>query len=235
MEQLFRLNAEQQDSMSIPRLPLPPKLMIFDFDGVILDSANIKVCAYTTIYADEDPRKLEALVEHCRLHGGITRRTKFAYYEREFFGRTADATAVEGLCRRYSDVVLQAVLDCEFVEGVEQLLRRANGKVQMHVVSGTPEDELQHIVQRRGLASYFDSVRGAPADKRDIFTRIINEAGCAKSQALAIGDSKTELLAAQEVGIPFLGIVGTAGDNPFPPDVPVWATLREAEKRLKIE
>ena len=215
--------------------PNPPKVIIFDFDGVILDSADIKLRGYMMIYAAEDPRKLRALVEHCQLHGGITRRTKFAYYEREFFGRSGDADAVESLCRRYSELVLPAVLDCRYIDGAEQFVQRANGKVQMHVVSGTPDDELQLIIRQRGLAPYFKSARGAPATKRDSFNRIAAEAPCARADILAIGDSMTEYLAAQEVGIHFLGIVPSASDNPFPPSLPVWPTLRDAEKRLRIE
>jgi beta-phosphoglucomutase-like phosphatase (HAD superfamily) len=36
--------------------PNPPKVIIFDFDGVILDSADIKLRGYIMIYAAEDRR-----------------------------------------------------------------------------------------------------------------------------------------------------------------------------------
>src|SRR5215469_3044643 len=97
-------------------LPHPPKVIIFDFDGVILDSANIKLRAYSAIYSGEDPKKLTALIAHSQLHGGITRRIKFEYYEREFFGRNGDPASVEALCQRYSDIVFKAVLVCPFIE-----------------------------------------------------------------------------------------------------------------------
>jgi len=216
-------------------LPHPPKVIIFDFDGVILDSANIKLRAYSAIYSGEDPKKLPALIAHCQLHGGITRRIKFEYYEREFFGRNADPTSVEALCQRYSDIVFKAVLACPFVEGAEQLLRRASDKVAMHVVSGTPDSELHQIIQERGLAQFFRSVRGAPATKRDAFHRIATGEGYARRDMLVMGDSMTEYMAAQDVGIPFLGIVSAGIDNPFPASVHVWPTLRHAEKRLRIE
>jgi phosphoglycolate phosphatase-like HAD superfamily hydrolase len=225
---------DEQPSATIT-LPKPPKVIIFDLDGVILDSADIKLQGYKTIYANEDPRKLAALVEHCVLHGGVTRRTKFALYEREFFGRSGDHESVEALCRRYSDLVLQAVLGCPFIDGAERLLHRARGKVRMHLVSATPDNELQDVVRERGLAPFFRTVRGAPATKQDSFDRIVKEEECALVEALAIGDSMTEFLAAQNVGIPFLGIVARGIANPFPAAVPVWPTLQNAEKRLRIE
>src|SRR5215467_2801435 len=133
----------QSEKTAAAVLPHPPKVIIFDFDGVILDSANIKLRAYSAIYSGEDPKKLAALISHSQLHGGITRRTKFEYYEREFFGRNGDPASVE------------ALLACPFIEGAEQLLRRASGKVAMHVVSGTPDSELHQVIQERGLAQFF--------------------------------------------------------------------------------
>ena len=225
----------QSEKTAAAVLPHPPKVIIFDFDGVILDSANIKLRAYSAIYSGEDPKKLAALISHSQLHGGITRRTKFEYYEREFFGRNGDPASVEALCQRYSDIVFKAVLACPFIEGAEQLLRRASGKVAMHVVSGTPDSELHQVIQERGLAQFFRSVRGAPATKRDAFHRITTDEGFARKDMLVIGDSITEYMAAQDVGIPFLGILPAAIENPFPASVQVWPTLRDAEKRLRIE
>ena len=216
-------------------LPHPPKVIVFDFDGVILDSANIKLRAYSTIYSGEDPKKLAALLAHSQVHGGITRRIKFEYYEREFFGRNGDPASVEALCQRYSDIVFKAVLACPFVEGAERLLSRASGKVAMHVVSGAPDSELRQVIQERGLAHFFRSVRGAPATKRDAFHRIVTDEGYARKDMLVVGDSMTEYMAAQNVGIPFLGIVPAGTENPFPASVHVWPTLHNAEKRLRIE
>jgi phosphoglycolate phosphatase-like HAD superfamily hydrolase len=212
-----------------------PEAIIFDFDGVILDSADIKLRAYMAVYANEDPTKLKKLLEHARLHGGVTRRTKFQYYERELFGRSRDADAIDALCKRYSEIVFDAVLKCPFVEGAEQLLKRASGKVRMHVVSGTPHDELRQIIEARGLTHFFQTIHGAPAIKRDAFDQIAKDEGCERSRLLAIGDSMTEYDAASALGIAFLGIVPMGDDNPFPLDTPVLPTLQNAEKMLHIE
>ena len=137
--------------------------------------------------------------------------------------------------RRYSNIVLEAVLTCPFIEGAEQLLRCANGKVTMHVVSGTPDSELHQVIRERELARFFRSIRGAPAMKPEAFHRIATDEACARKDMLVVGDSMTEYMAAQDVGLPFLGIVPARIENPFPASVHVWPTLRNAEKRLRIE
>ena len=185
-----------------------PKVIIFDFDGVILDSAEIKLRAYAALYAGEDPEKIQVLLRHSRLHGGITRRPKIEYYERTLFGRSGDVETVEALAHRYSEIVYQAVLDCPFVEGAEALLAKASAAgVRMHVVSGTPELELRQIIADRNLSRFFRSICGAPATKPDSFREIVALERCDRAELLAVGGSLTEYLAARSADIPFLGIV----------------------------
>jgi len=215
-------------------LPAPPRAIIFDFDGVILDSAELKVEAYVTIYADEDPAKVRELVRHAHLHGGTTRRTKFAQYEREFFGRSGDATSVERLSQRYSELVFGAVMKCPFIEGAYPLLAGARGKVDMHVVSGTPDEELRTIIRERGLANFFRSIAGAPATKIEAFGQILRDNAYEASEVVAIGDSMTEFWAAEELGISFLGIAADGGGAAFPAGTPTRPSLATVGTLLAV-
>lgn len=214
-------------------IPAPPDAIIFDFDGVILDSAQIKIDAYVTIYADEDPAKVRELVRHAHRHGGTTRRVKFAQYERELFGRAGDTESVERLSARYSELVFDAVMQCPFIEGAHSLLSTAARRIEMHVVSGTPEDELCKIVEARGLAPFFQSVRGAPTTKPQAFAQILRNGGHAAARVVAVGDSMTEFWAAEELGIPFLGIVPD-GSTPFPATVQTLPSLKNAAALLGL-
>jgi hypothetical protein len=56
------LKTQSEKDVTAAALPNPPKVIIFDFDDVILDSANIKLGAYSAIYSGEDPKKLAALI-----------------------------------------------------------------------------------------------------------------------------------------------------------------------------
>ena len=123
-----------------------------DFDGVILDSMPLKSQAFATVYAGAAPAAIKEILAYQRLHGGVSRRIKFAYYERNVFGRSGDIDAVERLAEAYRQVVLEAVIACDFVAGALDFLQLAQGKIPLHVVSGTPQEELVEIVCRRGLA-----------------------------------------------------------------------------------
>jgi beta-phosphoglucomutase-like phosphatase (HAD superfamily) len=214
-------------------LPAPPQAIIFDFDGVILDSAGIKLDAYATIYAGEDPAKVAELMRHAQLHGGTTRRTKFAHYERTLFGRPGDAESVERLSRRYTQLVLGAVLRSAFIPGAQALLAAAQDKVDMHVVSGTPDEELRLVIAERALAPFFKTVWGAPATKLEAFGRILRDHRYQAARVVAIGDALTECWAAQELGIRFLGIAPPGGTQ-FPPGVPTEPSLQHVGPLLGI-
>ena len=154
--------------------------------------------------------------------------------ERELFGRSGDAESVERLSRRYSELVFGAVMECPFIEGAYPLLVGAEGKVDMHVVSGTPDDELRAIIRERGLANFFRSMTGAPATKSEAFGRILRDNAYGASEVVAIGDSMTEFWAAEELGIPFLGIAADAGGATFPAGTPTRPSLATVSTLLAI-
>jgi phosphoglycolate phosphatase-like HAD superfamily hydrolase len=214
-------------------LPRPPVAIIFDFDGVILDSTPLKSRAYLDLYPGAHPETLAALAQHERAHGGVTRRVKIAHYEKALFGRPGDAGSVETLARRYAELVFDAVMACRFVPGAKELLDKARGRIDMHLVSGTPLDELTVILERRGLAGYFRSVHGAPVMKPEAFARVMADNSYDPARTLAIGDSLTECEVARKLGIPFLGIE-VEGEHLFPADVPVLPTLETADRLIGL-
>ncbi|MBB5220417.1 phosphoglycolate phosphatase-like HAD superfamily hydrolase [Amaricoccus macauensis] len=213
-------------------LPRRPAAMLLDFDGVVLVSAEIKTRAFAEIYRDEDPAHVAGIVAYHRAHGGVSRDEKFRHFEATLFHRPADQARVAALSARFTDIVLSAVLAAPFVDGAEDFLEATCDASRLHVISGTPEEELRHIVAARGLERFFHSVVGAPTLKRDAFARILAAEGVAPERALAVGDSTTEFDAARSLGIPFLGIRDEEGGSAFPPDVPVLASLAGAAAAL---
>ena len=57
--------------------------LIFDCDGVILDSNRLKSQAFSDALPDESLEQVKTFVEYHKEHGGISRYEKFRYYFRE--------------------------------------------------------------------------------------------------------------------------------------------------------
>ncbi|MGY8635359.1 HAD hydrolase-like protein [Bradyrhizobium sp. 14AA] len=211
-----------------------PAAAILDFDGVVLRSVEIKAQAFAEIYREEKPARIAAVMAYQHAHGGVNRREKFRHFEREIFGRVGDESVVEKLSARYTAIVHEAVVRCPFVDGVYDFITSYFQRLAVHVVSGTPENELSDIIERRGLKPYFRTIAGAPVLKLDAFRRIIRTSLLTADQAIAVGDSPTEYAAAKELGIPFVGIVDYNTTNPFPDSVPVLSDLRGLADLLQL-
>lgn len=201
--------------------------LIFDFDGVILESGDIKTCAFENLYAEYGSDIVASVVEHHLANGGISRRKKIRYCHRELLGIALSDDALEALCQRFSELVEDAVVSADWVPGAESVLERHALTTPMFVVSGTPHEELHRIVTRRDLGRYFVSVFGSPPEKPPILLSILSDHGFAAERALFIGDALTDCRAAETTGLPFVGRVADGRTNPFPPHIRVIRDLHE--------
>ena len=82
-----------------------PAAVILDFDGVVLGSVEIKAQAYAEIYREEEASKIVEIMGYQHFHGGVSRREKFRYFEREVFGRVGDQGTIEKLSAHYTSIV----------------------------------------------------------------------------------------------------------------------------------
>src|SRR6185295_18551538 len=74
----------------------------------------------------------------------------------------------------------------------------------LFVASGTPHDELVHIVEQRGLRPRFQAVFGTPAPKPELLRDIMQRTGAQPRETLFIGDGESDHKAALATGVEFL-------------------------------
>ena len=195
----------------------PKDAVFFDFDGVILDSVDVKTRAFAELfrpYGEEIERKV---VEYHLNNGGISRYDKFRYYYEQLLGERIDDPKLTELGEIFSSLALGKVMKAPFIDGAIETLRQLKtSNIPAFVVSGTPEDEVKHIVKERKLDIYFKEVHGSPRKKEIIVRDICDRFGFENSRCLFIGDAMTDYRAAKDAGVPFLGIVKIRRDSPFP-------------------
>ncbi|WP_448207589.1 HAD family hydrolase [Azospirillum sp. sgz302134] len=196
-----------------------PEAVIFDFDGVIIDSARMKTNGFIRLYGIEDPAMQDRLRRTVWRNGGLSRFKMLAILERELFGRSPTEAQVNDLARRYAEIVDPAVPDCPLIAGAEELLDALSG-TPCHLVSGTPHETLMGTVRAKGLERWFVSITGSPSVKAEVFAGIVRAGGHDPARTLAVGDSMTELDAAQKSGTAFVGVVPADLPSPFPAEVP---------------
>lgn len=196
--------------------------VFFDFDGVLVDSMQVKTRAFARLYEEEHPAIIEGVIAYHRANGGVSRFKKFEHYERVFLGREPSAARLAELGARFAALVVEEVVACPEIVGAGALLECLRAaRTPCYVVSGTPEEELRVIVERRGMASYFCDVRGSPAEKAEIMADLLRARRHRADHCLMVGDALGDFSAAQSVGMNFLGVVGSGDASPFPAVIPV--------------
>jgi phosphoglycolate phosphatase-like HAD superfamily hydrolase len=184
---------------------MTPACLVFDCDGVILESVPVKTRAFARVAEPFGPEAVDRLLMYHRAHGGVSRYTKFAWLYREVLGREIRQEELEELGRRFAEIAYEEVCRCDLVPGVEDVLTRWHGRIPLYVCSGAPHEELNSILQGRGLHHYFAGVHGSPPAKTELLRDILRRAGVDPATAVMVGDSVTDLDAAEAVGTLFYG------------------------------
>jgi len=185
--------------------------IVFDFDGVLVDSVHIKGDAFVALYADE-PEAFQRHVRQFHLqHGGMPRTEKLAQLEQERTGSTVDAARLEALVDRFATLVTQRVIDAPEMPGASDLLAWFAARMPVFVCSATPEAELESIVRARGWGDRFEAVFGSPASKRENLATIVERLGCSPEEVLMFGDAVEDWESARAVGTGFIAVAASDG------------------------
>jgi len=180
------------------------EVYIFDCDGVILDSNQLKIEAMkNTLMAHfSDQNMIEECLEYFRNNFGKSRFHHVAHFlEKIFMIATKKQSEIELLIledfsRQCRTLYISAELTPHFTSFVEQ----CGGK--RYVASGSEQSELRDVFYQRNLDKHFDGIYGSPTPKTEIIQRIIEQEQ--NTNAVMFGDSESDMLSAQQNAIDFV-------------------------------
>lgn len=179
--------------------------LVFDCDGVILNSNKIKTRAFYNAALPYGEVAAQALVNYHVANGGISRYKKFELFLSQMIPVDAEGPTLDELLCVYAAEVRQGLLTCEVAEGLDEL-RAKTPNANWLIVSGGDQAELRDIFATRRLSGFFDGgIFGSPDTKDQILARELT-CGSIKYPALFFGDSKYDLKAATAVGVDFIFI-----------------------------
>lgn len=181
------------------------KAIIFDFDGVILESALIKTDAFAEVVRDYPKEQAEEFVQYHMTHMGISRHVKFRYFIEEILHETYNDDKEKALAAKFSDIVFEKVMHCDFVPGAREFLEQSYQEYDLYIATGTPEEEIRQILNGRDLTKFFKGVYGTPGKKEDIVDNIMKTNRYSPREVIFVGDADTDLKAAGKNEVYFVG------------------------------
>jgi phosphoglycolate phosphatase-like HAD superfamily hydrolase len=199
--------------------------IVFDFDGTLVESVDVKTQAFRTLFAGEaDVDRIVAL--HLE-QGGRSRYEKFAMIYRDVLRRDPKPGEFEELGVRFERLVYDAVTACPYVPGAESFLREYSRRLPMIVVSGTPHDELLRLLDDRAMSTFFLEAHGSPPEKAEILSGVLSRHRWRSNDVALVGDAMSDYAAARACRIGFIGRVPAGCASPFPKPVRTIADLSE--------
>jgi len=206
--------------------------IIFDFDGVLAESVDVKTRAFAALYARHGGTIVERVSDYHRRNGGASRFDKFRYFQTELLGAPPlTENQVEELAAAFSRLVVDQVVAAPMVAGAQQFLDTCAERVRLFVVSGTPTAELEVILRRRKLLAYFAGFWGSPESKAENISALLNEHKLSASRCVMIGDAMADHEGAAANAVHFLGRVARHTENPFSSDIVTFADFTDLPAR----
>ncbi|MBP9855347.1 MAG: HAD family hydrolase [Candidatus Omnitrophica bacterium] len=190
------------------------KGIIFDFDGVILETVGVKNQSFYELFR-HIPEHVDEIVDYHMANGGLSRFKKFDYIYREILKEPLSPEKSKELGARFGQLCHDGVVNAEFVPGAKEFLEYYYTKSLLFIASATPHEELMGIVKKRNLEKYFTGIYGSPQSKASIAGSILKKHGLNPDEMFFVGDAINDYVGAKEVGVPFIGRVHTMFDNPF--------------------
>jgi HAD superfamily hydrolase (TIGR01509 family) len=206
-----------------------PSLLIFDCDGVLVDSELIDSRIRAECFQAEG---FPVTFEDLRQHSGIS-GAGLAEMIQERYGRPMPHDFMQVTRAK----IMRAFVDeLRAIEGVIELLGELN--VPVCVASNSHTDRLRHSLEVTGLLQFFDPhvfsaamvERGKPAP--DLFLFAAQKFGVSPGDCLVIEDSVNGVTAARAAGMDVLGFCGGSHCRPGHGDDLLTAGCERAFARM---
>lgn len=187
------------------------KVIIFDFDGVVLDSVPIKTKAFCRLFEAFGSSHVDTFVKYNKENNGVSRYIKINYFFENIVNKPVGEEEVLYYLKRYSELTREELCDSRYlIEDCVSFIKNNYKKFNMHIASGADEEDLRHICAKLQLTPYFISIHGSPMPKNLIIKNLLYANGYSDEEVVLVGDSVNDYVAAKENNIYFLGCNNTS-------------------------
>ena len=184
------------------------KTIIFDCDGVILNSNQLKTKSYyKAVFPSYGHELASSLTTYLMNNTGKPRGHFIDYFLRNMVSADISGLGYEELLNAVTLEIQKGLMECEISPCLFKL-REKTPDIKWLVASGGVEKELRDLFKNRSLFDLFDGgIYGGPMTKDEILTSLFNK-NHIKFPVLFLGDSKYDHEVARKAKLDFLFVSG---------------------------
>lgn len=183
----------------------PIDLIVFDCDGVLLDSMPAKIESFRQWVPEQHVDKREAFMELVMAGFGKARSYHIRYFYEQILETSVSDEFIDGEVARFTAICEPLCASAPWRKGSKvfvQTCREAG--IPLYVLSGTPQKPLEDMLESTGGTPLFDVIIGSPPAKPESLTRILSETSTPAHRTVFVGDANADQEAAFYVGAHFV-------------------------------
>ncbi len=182
------------------------KNILWDFDGVILDSMKIKGDGFKELFKKEDQELIDIIEQYHYQNGGISRFEKIKYFYENLLNQDISNEKIYELADTFASIIEKNIYDKNnlIIESVD-FIKNNYKKYDFHIVSGAEYKELNDLCEYFELSKYFLSINGSPTKKDILVKNILEKYSYNTNETILIGDATTDYEASRKNNIKFYG------------------------------
>ncbi len=182
------------------------EVIIWDFDGVIIDSDEIRSDSFKDTFKGFGKRYVDKLIEYHKFNGGLSRYNKIDFFFKKIINQNISDSEFNSIVNRYSKFCLEKLCDKSLLINDSLDFIKVNYKNYFfHIASASDQVELRTICKELDISHFFRSINGSPTTKVDNVKDILKNNNYPTHKCCLIGDSNNDMDAANINGITFIG------------------------------
>jgi len=194
------------------------KAIVFDWDGTVVNTMQIKICNASNIFSEQYDVDSESIAESYRKYSGIPRRDLFDLIARENIGRGLSKFEFNRLSSEFTSRNVESYKTNKVFDNNKRkvLVRIKEHGFMMFVSSSANKDEIEKLAMLLDLEKYFKEMLGSTGDFRKGIAHINyikKKYGIKATQIMFVGDERADMRLAGRLGVMCVGVVNNKEKN----------------------
>lgn len=182
------------------------KNILWDFDGVILDSMPIRDYGFRKIFENYPKELVEEFIKYHRINGGLSRFHKIKHFYSHLLNKAISEKQIQDYAEEFTIIMKEQLTNKKYlIQDSVDFIKVNHQNYNFHIVSGSEHHELNYLCQELGLTDYFLSINGSPTPKNELVKNLLIANNYYTSETILIGDSMNDYEASKLNEISFYG------------------------------
>lgn len=178
---------------------------IFDFDGVILNSVEIKNQVFYKFFLKYGDSIAKKIFNYHVQNLGIDRFIKFEHIFNNII--KTKISDKDKLFDTFSDYIMKELFEAQLVNGIEIFLKNLNLNFKKcFILSAAPQIELQILLKKNHISNLFINYLGSPNNKYENFNLLLLENDFNINKTIYFGDSVSDYKFAYTNNLKFISV-----------------------------